>query len=214
MTDWLAYFTASRRNLFKQSLANRRLIELILERTPAGGRVLEAGCGTGLLSIILSTCGFDVVALDREPRLFAYAPEMLGLDSRKVRFVEGDLFALRGQFDAGSFDTACHSGVLEHFSDDQIVAGLAEQRAVARRVIFRIPNGRNRMTSQSFGDERYLDNGHWVRLIRGSGFSRVQVFGDYDLPRAFYFMLPGFCFHRRFSGWWKWASPHTVFVCE
>lgn len=214
MSEWVQFFEGGNRNIFNQCLGNRRLIELILDRTPKGGRILEAGCGTALLSTVLADYGFNVTALDFSQEVLDYARQRNRLNPRNLSFVQGDILKLSSIFEAKYFDTVCHSGVMEHFSDEDIVASLVEQRKVSTRVIFSVPNNRNKLAQGHFGDERFMPNRKWLLLIAKAGFQKSNVYGGYDLPKPFYLLLPGVFFHRKFSFWWKWASSHSLFVCE
>lgn len=212
MSEWVRRFAG--RNIFRQCVLHRRLFELIIDYTPKGGLILEAGCGTALLSLILADYGFDVTALDLAEEVLDYARRRVSLNHIQLNFVKGDILKLTSLFESQYFDTVCHSGVMEHFSDHDIVRSLSEQRTVSKRVIFSIPNNRMRLTPKRFGDERFLSNKKWVELINKAGFGSVKVFGDYDLPRYAYFILPGVFFHGKGSFWWKYFSRHSIFVCQ
>lgn len=77
---------------------------LLLSHVPTdllGARVLDAGCGTGMLSQILAERGGDVVGIDISPSLIDIAkkriPEAL---KSKITFESGDMLDPRlGQFD-------------------------------------------------------------------------------------------------------------------
>jgi ubiquinone/menaquinone biosynthesis C-methylase UbiE len=214
MNKWVDFFENKDINIFNQCLRNRRLIELIIEYTPKRGRILEAGCGTALLSLILADYDFKVTALDLTEEVLDYARKKADYNHDKLNFVKGDILKLSSSFESRYFDTVCHSGVMEHFNDHDIIRSLAEQRIVSKNVIFRIPNNRNKHLPRPFGDERFLSNKKWVTLIRMAGFGSVKVFGSYDLPKYAYFMLPGVCFHRKASFWWKYFSRHSIFFCR
>lgn len=214
MSDWVKYFENTNRNIFNQCLSNRRLIELIIQNTSKEGRILEAGCGTALLSLILAEYGFKVTALDLNEDVLNYARSRVCLNQINLDFVKGDILNLSSLFDKQYFDTVCHSGVMEHFSDKDIIKSLSEQRIISKKVIFNVPNSRQKLTPHHFGDERFLSNKKWISLIREAGFNNVKVFGGYDLPKFTYFILPGAFFHRKVSFWWKWFSRHSIFVCQ
>lgn len=217
MHDWVTYFQNSPRSIYSEYYKNKRLLQMIIANCSAKGRVLEAGCGTALLSLMLADLGYHVTALDHSREVLDYARTRMVIGpTLRLDFVEGDLFCLKDKFQAQEFDVACHSGVMEHFEDRDIVAALSEQKHVAKKLVFKVPNIRTRKSPACFGDERLLTNRHWVGLIRKTGFSRVAVYGDADLPKYLYFLLPGlfFRFHPAVSSWWRWFSGHTVFVCE
>jgi len=72
-----------------------------LERWFAGQRLsdkraLVVGCGRGHEARLLASCGAEVVGLDLAERAIAEA-ERLTSPNGSVRFVRGDLFALRGK---------------------------------------------------------------------------------------------------------------------
>ncbi len=66
-----------------------------------GARVLDAGCGTGLMTAELAARGADVVAVDISPQLIGIARSRLSADHQKrVRFAAGDMLAeSHGWFD-------------------------------------------------------------------------------------------------------------------
>jgi magnesium-protoporphyrin O-methyltransferase len=81
-----------------------RMRAIMLSRLPAdlkGARVLDAGCGTGLMTAELAARGADVVAVDISPQLIAIAEQRLTDDLRpRVTFAAGDMTSTaHGHFD-------------------------------------------------------------------------------------------------------------------
>lgn len=214
MNEWVRYFEKTKRSIFSQCTGNKRLIELIIENTPKGGRILEAGCGTALLSLILADYGFEVTALDLREEVLEYARSKVHLNNIELNFMQGDILKLSSLFEKQYFDVVCHSGVMEHFSNEDIVKSLSEQKFISKKVIFNVPNNRTKFSSKHFGDERFLTNKKWIKLIKEAGFSSVKIFGGYDLPRYLYLILPAIFFRERGSFWWKWFSKHSIFICK
>jgi magnesium-protoporphyrin O-methyltransferase len=72
-----------------------RMRALMLSRLPAdlsGARVLDAGCGTGLMTAELAARGAEVVAADLSPRLIEIARARLSPDlAARVIFTAGDM---------------------------------------------------------------------------------------------------------------------------
>ncbi len=69
---------------------------------PAGAHVLDAGCGTGLVSIALAKQGYNVTSVDIAPQMVKSARHQAieaGVADR-VRFIAGDLEVVSGSFDA------------------------------------------------------------------------------------------------------------------
>lgn len=214
MTTWADYFKKSERNIFRQFLSKKRLIELIISETPKGGKILEAGCGTADLSIILNGCGFVVTALDLSADVLEYAKKKTISGLNPIGFIQADILSLSSIFGKKHFDTVCHSGVMEHFSDRDIKKALKEQRIIAKKLIFNVPNNRVKPGPELFGDERLLSHRKWSELIASAGFSNFKIYGGYDLPIYFSLFLPNVFFRKELSFWWKWFSRHSIFVCR
>jgi 2-polyprenyl-3-methyl-5-hydroxy-6-metoxy-1,4-benzoquinol methylase len=214
MSDWADFLKKDKRTIFNQCLGSRRLIELIIHYTPQGGTILEVGCGTALLTLVLADYGFQTTAIDTNEEVLRYARERINILPKSIHLMKADILNLSTVFKERRFDTVCSKGVMEHFSDNDIVQGLREQRNIASRLIFHVPNIRAKITHEFFGDERLLTNKKWVALIKAAGFRQVNIFGGYDLPKLSYLILPGVFFNKKLSFWWKWFSGHSIFVCE
>jgi magnesium-protoporphyrin O-methyltransferase len=93
-----------------------------------GKRVLDAGCGTGMLAIEAARRGATVVGVDVSPQLVATGADRLPDDVRsRITLVAGDMLdpAL------GDFDHIVSMDVLIHYEADEIAAATAQlaQRA-------------------------------------------------------------------------------------
>jgi magnesium-protoporphyrin O-methyltransferase len=81
-----------------------RMRAIMLDRLPGdlrGARVLDAGCGTGLMTAELAVRGADVVAVDISPQLIGIAETRLDPALRpRVSFAAGDMTdPAHGRFD-------------------------------------------------------------------------------------------------------------------
>jgi magnesium-protoporphyrin O-methyltransferase len=103
----------------------------------SGARLLDAGCGTGALSIEAARRGARVVAIDLSPTLVSVARERIpaDLDSTAVEFRSGDMLDPK----LGSFDFVVAMDSLIHYRPGdtcRIVAGLAARTGEALLVTF------------------------------------------------------------------------------
>ncbi len=87
----------------------KRLLELVGDRAP--GRLLDVGCGHGLLLDEARRRGYDVLGLELSARAVAYARDRLRLPVREV-----PLEALPSDQD-GRWDVVVLADVLEHLED-------------------------------------------------------------------------------------------------
>jgi len=103
----------------------------------SGARLLDAGCGTGALSIEAARRGARVVAVDLSPTLVSVARERIpvDLDSSALEFRSGDMLDPR----LGKFDFVVAMDSLIHYRPAdtcRIMAGLAARTGEALLVTF------------------------------------------------------------------------------
>jgi magnesium-protoporphyrin O-methyltransferase len=102
-----------------------------------GARLLDAGCGTGALSIDAARRGADVVAIDISPTLIQIASGRLPVDISRstVRFVAGDMLDPT----LGKFDFVVAMDSVIHYRPADVVrifAGLATRTLQSLLVTF------------------------------------------------------------------------------
>ncbi len=108
----------------------------VLERM-GGGRVLDVGCGQGFESVRFLAPGRRVVGADYSGEAVATASARYGPDGLVVTQTDAGRLAFAG----GSFDAACSSHLIEHFTDPEPhVAELARVIADDGAVFVLTPN--------------------------------------------------------------------------
>lgn len=108
LPDAYRRWRASRLGTLTDALEEALILELI--GSPAGLRILDAGCGDGALATALAGRGATMTGVDADPRMLAAArarAEAMGL---AVAFAEGDIRAL--PFPDASFDVVVAVTVL------------------------------------------------------------------------------------------------------
>lgn len=89
-------------------------------------RILDVGCGTGMLTVTFAAAGREVVGVDPSPSMISYARQRTGADG--VTWIEGDTRALP----SGPFDLIVMTGnVAQHIPDPQWERTLNHLRGVA-----------------------------------------------------------------------------------
>ncbi len=134
--------------------AHNRQYKMFLDHIPSGSTVLDAGCGEGMLSVMLAKHGCIVTGSDiSEPNIAAckeYAKEE-GLEGQ-INFFVGDLENL--PVDDKSFDYVVSSHVLEHIPD--FVQGVREINRIARKgAVIAIPTCLNPCALVLLGKDKY-----------------------------------------------------------
>jgi magnesium-protoporphyrin O-methyltransferase len=115
-----------------------RMRALMLSCLPgdlSGWRILDAGCGTGAMSVELARRGADVLGIDLAPEIVRFARETLpaGIGSGRVVFAAGDMLSPSH----GEFDAVVAMDSLIHYSMDDSVTALAGlARRTRRRIVF------------------------------------------------------------------------------
>jgi ubiquinone/menaquinone biosynthesis C-methylase UbiE len=158
----------------------------ILELTEPGEILLEAGCGHALLSAELASagrmielCDFSQSILDRAVTMF----ERSQLPPPRVRLA--DLTAPLPWAD-GAVDVVWSSGVLEHWTDEELAPILQEMVRISRKaVIALVPNARSvfyRMGKHLMEEARLwpygreLPRASLAPLFRAAGLEGIREF--------------------------------------
>jgi SAM-dependent methyltransferase len=117
-----------------------RWVRPILESTGVGDLLLELGSGTGAMSAVLAQAGRRVILLDWSRDCLRFSREVVAALGGRAGTVQADILQglpLRGN----SVDCVWSSGVLEHFTDEEVHAVLCESARISRRlVVSLVPN--------------------------------------------------------------------------
>ncbi len=112
---------------------------LMLSRVPedlSGARILDAGCGTGLMTEELAKRGANVLAVDISPSLIRIAKKRLPYQLRNnVTFTSGDMLDPK----LGEFDFVLAMDSLIYYGADEVCASVvALGQRPTRKVIFTV----------------------------------------------------------------------------
>ncbi len=182
--------------------AKQKYIKLI--KSYAGdGKLLEAGCGTAVVSSYLAQYQ-NVSAIDLDEKMVDLAKKISKkFFNGKNKIKQGSILEL--PYKDNTFEVSFSNGVLEHFSDEDIIKVINEQLRVAKYMIFGIPSCYYDPEEAAYGNERFLPKKHWLKLIEMSGAKLLKVvnFSDEGLFNRI----------KKVKKWFR-PSPFFIFVLE
>ena len=153
----------------------------------------------------LQKLGLDVIALDLSQAVLNYACEIAKQSNiiSPCKYEQGDILNLK--YKPNTFDVSYSNGVLEHFTDEQIIEILKQQMNISKYVIFGIPSTYFNMNEKMLGNERGLTLNEWKLLVDKSGGKLVEQTSFH------YYKL-----YRRIFEVKKWLKPKAfwLFVIE
>lgn len=120
--DSAAWYDRNTRDYIErtQSADLSRLYAWFLRHVPAGGRLLDAGCGSGRDSLAFQRLGYDVVAMDGSIAMVKHASQLLKTEAIHKRHQEVDFVA--------EFDGVWSMASLLHVPHDELPGVLARYR--------------------------------------------------------------------------------------
>lgn len=152
-----------------------------------GRRVLDAGCGTGELSLFLARRGHEVLGIDLSPRAVQWATQKATWRRIRAAFVVWDALDLGGLSRRGfEFDTVVDSAMFHVLGDserDEFVAGLAS--VLAEDGTYLVLGDARRNPGDIYGispaelEERFRPADGWrVRFVEPTVFERRYSTND------------------------------------
>ena len=142
----------------------KKLIKLIEKYSP-NKKIMEAGCGTGIISTYMCSKGYDVTEVDINNDILNLAKKVSNeyIKEGNPKFVLKSIYDLN--FKNNEFDVSFSNGVLEHFSDEKIIETLKLQLMQSSYVIVGIPTKFFNDNEALYGDERFLELTYWRKLF-------------------------------------------------
>ncbi len=139
-TEWAAYYVDPDPPLSRQHLVSRQRFALAMVEAaiPPAAKILDAGCGPGVMAGKLMERGYAVWGIDFAEPMIRKARELCGSD----QFGVGDVEHI--PFPDNTFDAVVSLGVMEYLESDE--EALREIRRVLRpggRAVIAISNGRS-----------------------------------------------------------------------
>lgn len=147
-----------------------------------GKTILEAGSGTGLLSLEMARKKAKVVLLDISKTALEISKHLFSVNNKQCSLINGDIFHL--PFRQSSYDVVWNVGVLEHFCFNDQVIILKEMMRVCKNdgiVITVNPSNRRSLYtfSKDFSERRNLWTIGYEEPIGSLKEQIIQIKGAY-----------------------------------
>ena len=183
MKDWYFLYKNDIENnngikeYYNKKIINRKKLINKIIKYKKDGKIVEAGCGTGVLSIKLTDIGYDVIAIDNDERMLKLLKRINEeISKRSVQTKQGNIFCLKEQLQDENIDIIFSVGVLEHFKDEEIIDLIKIQISISNYVFIAIPTKYFNDNEALYGNERFLSYKKWRSLIKESGGNIIDEF--------------------------------------
>ncbi len=156
--SWYERFSKARHPIFSDKSVRKYVkwakkeLKYFKELIPENGKILDTGCGLGIMSVSLSILGYDVTGIDNDSRVVEAAKENTKNFGKNAKIIKEDIFNINKRFRENSFNACISGGVLEHFPKEEIIEILNKQLKLAPVVVATMPI----LTDENL-DEMYKD---------------------------------------------------------
>ena len=156
-------------NYVDDKIKNKKILINLIKKYSKKNKLIESGSGTGVLSTYMASLGYDVTGIDIDEDILKLSKKITKnyKSKNKPNFQKKSIFEL--DYRKNTFDVSFSNGVLEHFTDEQIIDTLKQQMKIAKVVIFGIPTKYFNQEEAMYGDERYMSYKFWRNLINNAG---------------------------------------------
>lgn len=130
-------------------------VERVVGEAGRRGRLLDVGCGLGVFPARMKEAGWDVTALDPDPRAAEHARTVVGVDA-----VAADFFSV-GAEQLGRFDLVTLNKVLEHVEAPIAMLARARDLLAPGGIIYvELPDGEGAVAEGPDREEFFVEHVH------------------------------------------------------
>lgn len=180
LNSTLAYYQANAEKFFSETrrIDMSPLRRRFLERLPAGGHILDAGCGSGRDSKAFAELGYQVAAFDASKPLVELARTHTGLPIAQRSFAEIN--------ETARYDGIWACASLLHLPEKELEAALRQLWKALKAggilyLSFKFGEGEREQSGRHFTDATQARLGRWLRDIPDIETAETWITED---PRA------------------------------
>jgi 2-polyprenyl-3-methyl-5-hydroxy-6-metoxy-1,4-benzoquinol methylase len=216
---WEAQWKAQRQTIYAGdvwNLMDEIKFDYLTEILPEKGRTVEVGAGSGRLSCMLASKGYETVCIDYSKEAVRVAKNNYEVSKSIGEFIIGNAYSL--PFKDNSFDVIMSTGLLEHFENP--IPIVSEMVRVLKRgglfysdiapSKFSLLTAFSRLASRPIKKVLRIDGSIYEskiskddveKLLRTSGLDRVTVFPAGVFPPYIPLLDRARYIERRYSRW-------------
>jgi len=183
--SWEKWIKEKRFTLYRTAIIQRSFIDLILAEVSLKSKVLETGVGSGTTLVLLEDLGYNMVGFDYSELIIEKFKERFPHLADKVYI--GNILDEKSYKE--KYEAIIHQGVLEHFSDDEIIKILNIQARNSKKIIFDVPNNQREKKEDEGGHTRFEPPEFLGKIVSKAGlkFKRFGRNSDWNndlIPEA------------------------------
>jgi len=142
--DWFDYFKLQGIDnfplfAFDYYTFRQPVVAYVKKHVPKGGTIIEIGCGSALLAILLSSMGYEVLGIDNDPQVVEMAKRNNDKLGGRTKIELIDLFEAPRRL-GRVFDLAYSEGVIEHFRGQNLKEALRVHGELAKKIMIVVPS--------------------------------------------------------------------------
>lgn len=188
-------------DFIKQKLSTKKKVIKMINKYAPNKKIIELGAGTGVLALYISSMNNNKVdALDKDHDMISLSKKYFlpKFEKSNINYICDDIRSLNV---IDKYDVCYSIGILEHYSDDEIIDLIDKQTSISEYVIFGIPTKYFDEDKKMYGNERYLPLKYWKSLIKKSNCEIVEESSYHYLS-----------FLKRIINYKKWFKPNPVHI--
>ncbi len=140
------------------------LIDIVKKYSHTTKKILEVGSGSGITSIFLEQNGYTVTGIDTDPDMIELAASIAEKKKSSALF-KIDTIEKLATLNDQHFDTIFSNGVMEHFSDADIINIINHHLLISDYVVVSIPSNYFSDDQRIYGDERFMSADIWRSIF-------------------------------------------------
>lgn len=164
-------------NYKKHKIAYKLPLLELVKKYAKNMNIMEVGSGVGISLIELNNQGYHVIGVESDNSMFNLSMSFAKEFNSDIKILNKDLMTL--DYSKYNIDVIFSNGVMEHFSDSEIIDIINNQLKSNAHIIISIPTNYFSSDMAYNGDERFLSPKIWINIINKTN-GKIHEMYSYD----------------------------------